>query len=195
MKPRSDIDVCKVSHRRLVVDVAALSATELGAPSLLPGYTRGHVVAHLTNKARAHALLFEGATAGEMRWLHPIDHDPDAAAAAGADRQPGELLSELDQALEQLEAAWDALDDPLWERLGLMMAGPRTMTQILGHHLRNVEVHHLDLNVGYRPSDWPERFVEGELVKRLDALPARADHAELLAWLLGRGAAPDLAPW
>jgi maleylpyruvate isomerase len=132
---------------------------------------------------------------GEVRRLHPSAHDADAAAAAGAACEPDELVSALERALGDLEAAWVALDDRLWEGLGLMTAGPRTMTQILGHHLRNVEVHHVDLDVGYLPSDRPEVFVEEELIRRMDALPARADHAELLAWLLGRGAAPDLAPW
>ena len=38
-------------------------------------------------------------------------------------------------------------------------------------------------------------FVEGELARRLRALPDRADHAELLAWLLDRAPAPRLGPW
>ena len=69
------------------------------------------------------------------------------------------------------------------------------MAEIVTHHLRDVEVHHVDLDLGYRPSDWPAKFVEGELAKRLRALPDRADHADLLAWLLGRAPAPELGPW
>lgn len=49
--------------------------------------------------------------------------------------------------------------------------------------------------IGYRVSDWPRVFVDGELTKRLRALPDRADHADLLAWLLGRAPVPDLKPW
>jgi hypothetical protein len=38
--------------------------------------------------------------------------------------------------------------------------------------------------------------VEAELIKRLRDLPDRADHADLLAWLLGRASAPTLVePW
>ena len=97
---------------------------------------------------------------------------------------------------ELLEAAWTALDDAHWDRQGIMMAGPRTMVEIVGHHLRNIEVHHVDLDVGHRPSDWPSILVESELPKRLRALPDRAGHAELLAWLIGRGPAPELVgPW
>jgi maleylpyruvate isomerase len=69
------------------------------------------------------------------------------------------------------------------------------MVEIVSRHLRDVEVHHVDLDLGYRPSDWPAIFVEHELGKRVRALPERADHADLLAWLIGRAPAPDLGPW
>ena len=69
------------------------------------------------------------------------------------------------------------------------------MSEIVTHHVRNVELHHVDLDIGYRPSDWPANFVEGELAKRLRALSDRADHADLIAWLLGRAPAPELGPW
>jgi hypothetical protein len=90
---------------------------------------------------------------------------------------------------------WSQSDTAFWDRQGIMTAGPRTMAEIVAHHLRNVEVHHVDLDIGYRPSDWPPHFVDNELAKRLRALPDRADHADLLAWLLGRAPAPELGPW
>jgi maleylpyruvate isomerase len=69
------------------------------------------------------------------------------------------------------------------------------MREIVSRHLRDVEVHHVDLDIDYQPTDWPELFVEGELAKRLAGLPDRASHAALLAWLLGRADAPALGPW
>jgi maleylpyruvate isomerase len=69
------------------------------------------------------------------------------------------------------------------------------MAEIASHHLRDVEVHHVDLGIGCHPSDWPALFVEGELVRRMRGLPDRTDHAELLAWMLGRRDAPELGPW
>lgn len=60
------------------------------------------------------------------------------------------------------------------------------MVEIVAHHLRNIEVHHVDLDIGYRPADWPSILNDGELPKRLQSLPDRADHAQILAWLLGR---------
>lgn len=195
MRPDDDIDTCRTSHRGLVAALAPLSDDDFRSPSLLPGYSRGHVVSHLVNKTSAHVRLFGGPPAGEIRRLHPDGYDADLAADAGAGRSARELRSELERSFEQLEAAWEALDDALWDRQGIMTAGPRTMAEIVAHHLRNVEVHHVDLDIGHRPSDWPPRFVEGELAKRLRALPDRAEHADLLAWLFGRAPAPELGPW
>jgi len=195
MRPDDVIDACRTGHQRLVAGLAPLSDDDLCAPSLLPGYTRGHVIAHVINKTNAHVSLFGGPAAGELRRLHPDGYDPDDAADAGARRSAPELRADLERPFEQLESAWDALDDNLWDWQGIMTAGPRTMAEIVAHHLRNVEVHHVDLDIGYRPSDWSVCFVEGELAKRLRGLPDRAEHAELLAWLLGRAPAPDLGPW
>lgn len=195
MKPVAGIEACRTSHRRLLAALAPLTDDDFRSPSLLPRYSRGHVVTHLANKAKAHVRLFEGAALAEIRQLHPDRYDADLAADARADRSACELRSDLETSFALLEAAWDGLDDALWDRQGVMTAGPRTMAEIVNHHLRNVEVHHLDLDIGYTASDWPPAFVEGELLRRLHALPDRADHANLLAWLLGRAPAPELGPW
>jgi maleylpyruvate isomerase len=196
MKPAAHIDACRNSHRQLLNSLAPLTDDDFRSPSLLPRYSRGHVVTHLANKAKAHALIFGGPAAGEIRQLHPDGYDPDLAANEGANRSAVELTSDLEQSFKDLETAWDALDHTMWERQGMMTAGPRTMAEIVTHHLRNVEVHHVDLDIGYLVRRWPPILVEGELAKRLRALPTRADHADLLAWLLGRAAAPELlGPW
>lgn len=195
MKPSAEIAACRSSHQRLLAHLAPMTDDDFSTPSLLPGYTRGHVVAHLTNKTNAHVVLVDGAGEGETRQLHPTGYDPDLAADIGARQTADQLRANLQQSFTQLEAAWDALDATLWDRQGIMMAGPRTMTEIIGHHLRNVEVHHVDLDIGYQASDWPALFVDAELAKRVNTLADRADHAHLLAWLLGRAHAPQLAPW
>ena len=195
MKPAAYIAACRTSHQRLLRALAPLTDNDFRSPSSLPRYSRGHVVAHLANKTKAHVWLFGGPAVGEVRRLHADGYDPDLAAAAGAGGSAAELRTDLEHSFELLEAAWDAPDDASWDQEGIMTAGPRTMAEIITHHLRNVEVHHVDLDIGYRVADWPPLFVEGELAKRLRDLPDRADHADLLAWLLGRSPAPELAPW
>jgi maleylpyruvate isomerase len=195
MRPEALIKVCGASHQHLLADLASLTDDDLRLPSLLPRYSRGHVVAHLINKVRAHVELVGGPPADEVRTLHPEGYDPDAAADEGADRTAIALRTDLEQAFRALEAAWDVLEADMWDREAVVMAGPRALREVVRHHLRNVEVHHVDLDIGHLPKDWPSVFVDGELRQRLRTLPDRADHTALLAWLLDRAPAPKLRPW
>ena len=60
---------------------------------------------------------------------------------------------------------------------------------------REVEVHHLDLGLGYPQSDWPPRLVDLMLPGLLDGLPEPAGRAALAAWALDRASAPALRAW
>src|SRR5258708_4105594 len=141
MRPDPAIEACRTSHRHMLGALAPLTDDDFRAPSLLPRYSRGHVVTHLANKSKAHVLIFGGPAAGEVRRLHPAGYNADLAADLGSGRSSAELRADLNESFELLEAAWDALGDALWDELGIMLAGPRTMSEIVMHHLRNVEVH------------------------------------------------------
>src|SRR2546423_207393 len=97
MKPEDDIHTCRTSHRRLADALAPLSGDDLRSPSLLPGYSRAHVVSHLVNKAQAHVWLFGGPPVGEIRRLHPEGYVPDVAADTGASRSAAELRLDVDR--------------------------------------------------------------------------------------------------
>jgi maleylpyruvate isomerase len=63
-------------------------------------------------------------------------------------------------------------------------------------------VHHVDLDLGYEPSDWPEEYVRWELPVLLATVPGRVPRADdardLVAWLTGRAPRADavqLDPW
>ena len=58
---------------------------------------------------------------------------------------------------------------------------------------REVVVHHGDLGLG--PVPLPAGLVEVWLPRELPRLAERSDPAELLAWVIGRGDPPALAPW
>jgi maleylpyruvate isomerase len=68
--------------------------------------------------------------------------------------------------------------------------------------LREAEVHHVDLGLGYEPSDWPDDYVAWELPVLLSTVPDRVhrtdDARDLVAWLSGRWPVPpaiELDPW
>ena len=58
--------------------------------------------------------------------------------------------------------------------------------------MREVEVHHVDLGLGYTPAHWPPELASRWLPEVVDGLAARTDPTALLAWTLRRGPAPDL---
>jgi maleylpyruvate isomerase len=59
---------------------------------------------------------------------------------------------------------------------------------------REVEVHHVDLDLGYGPADWPDAYVEEELARTVAGLDG-GDRRRLLAWLVGRAGVPKLGAW
>lgn len=194
-RPVEHIRACADARGRLLDALSTLTDEQAAAPSLLPGWSRGHVITHLARKADGHVWLFEGALLAEVREMYPRPNMRENDIEAGAGRSAEELLLDLRAAFTRIEATFDNLPDDLWGREGIVQPGPRAMSEIVPRHLRDVEVHHVDLDLGYTPSDWSQVFVEAELAKRLPALADRADHAMLLAWLLGRADVPDLAAW
>ncbi|NKE10618.1 MULTISPECIES: hypothetical protein [Kocuria] len=70
------------------------------------------------------------------------------------------------------------------------------------HRLREIEMHHADLGIGYSPHDWPEAYVAWDLQNLLatvtQRLTSQDDARSLLAWLAGRGDVSStwtLEPW
>lgn len=196
MRPSDEIETCLASHRHLERSLASLIDRQMREPSLLPGWTRGHVLTHLADKTATHVWLIGGAEVNEVRDQYPAGFaQAQSAVDARSGRSAAELREDVAQSFADLESAWERLDSDQWQRTGICVPGPRSMADIVSRHLRDVEAHHVDLDIGYSPSDWPELFVEGELAKRLAGLSDRAGHSALLAWLLGRGDAPTLGPW
>jgi hypothetical protein len=60
---------------------------------------------------------------------------------------------------------------------------------------REVVVHHGDLGPTFGGLALPTELVKAWLPQELPRLAERTDPAALLSWLIGRGEAPELAPW
>ena len=194
-RPTELIDVCVASHERLLATATRLNDDDLRAPSRLPGWTRAHVLAHLARNADSHTWLFKGAKMGESRRQYPEAgmRERDIESDSTLDRDV--LLEDLARSCRDLEVAWNGLNDELWDFRAFVGVGERPMADILFRRLREVEVHHVDLNASYDASDWPEAYVEEELQRTLHKLPKRVNHAALVEWLIGRRDAPALEPW
>jgi maleylpyruvate isomerase len=194
-RPSETLLACAASHARLVADVANMSENNVREPSRLPNWSRAHLITHLARNADSFSWLVDGARLGERRQQYPEVGMRDRDIAAGSTRSKSELYEDLALALEGLEVAWSKLGDDQWTIVQDGSSGELEMSEIVFRRLREVEIHHVDLDVGYSASDWPALYVEGELRRQLERLPGRADHTSLVAWLVGRSDVPEFDPW
>ena len=185
------------AHARLFQRIEGLQDDDIRRPSRLPGWSLGHVLAHLARNADSVVRRLDGAARDEV-----VDQYPGGTAGrvaeieAGAGLTAAELVVDVRQSAHAAEQAAANLPEAAWERLTRSVEGNLApASAVLLSRIREVEVHHVDLALGYTPKDWPDEFVEDTLARVLPTLPGRADSAELLAWLTGRGPAPELSPW
>ncbi|MFG3506963.1 maleylpyruvate isomerase family mycothiol-dependent enzyme [Streptomyces sp. NPDC047821] len=141
---------------RLLAGLGPLRDADVAAPSRLPHWTRGHVLSHLARQAPALERLLEWARTGVETPQYTDRQARDAEIEAGA-RQPAEALvadvrrtaAHFRRTVEELPApAWDATIRPFTGEL----CTPR---RILVIRLRELELHHVDLDIGYGFHDIP----------------------------------------
>lgn len=195
MIPAGHIAACREAHRRLLATTDDLTDAQADQPSLLDGWTRAHLLAHLVQHAESHIRLFQGAAVGEARQQYASSDERAGEIERGATQSTDTLRTAVRDSSERLERAWANLPLDAWERAVIVTPGPRPVHELVFRRLREVEVHHADLGLGYSSTKWPAAYVEGELTRRLRDLPNRADRRLLVAWLLNRGPAPELQPW
>jgi maleylpyruvate isomerase len=177
--------------------LAGLTDEVVKRDSALPGWTVGHVLTHLARNADAVVRQLEGAARDEVVDQYPGGKAGRAAdIEAGAGRGADELVEDVRASGHAAEQAAASLPPEAWPRFARHVAGGLISAQdLLIGRIREVEVHHVDLGLGYSPCDWPTEFVAETLVVELPKLAERADPALLLGWLSGRGPAPDLPSW
>lgn len=62
--PERASQLCREAQQRLMLRVSGLGDGDVRSPSQLPGWTVGHVLAHLARNADAHARRLTGSLAG-----------------------------------------------------------------------------------------------------------------------------------
>jgi maleylpyruvate isomerase len=197
------IELCRAAHERLLITVDALDDGAVRRPSLLPGWSVGHVLTHLARNADGHVRRLEGALRGEEVPRYPGGSAERASdIEAGAARPARELAADVTASAERLEGVWARSAEVGWPGRELMAGDTWRTPESPWRRLREVEVHHADLGMNYRPEDWPEEYLRWELPRSLATVPGRiadpGDARRFLAWLIGRRGDPgalELEPW
>jgi maleylpyruvate isomerase len=143
---------------RLLRTVEALDEAAVRGPSLLPGWTRGHVLTHLARSADAHVNLLTTARTGEQIPAYASDDARAADIEAGSGRSAADLLADLRASAARFADAVTAMSPQDWAAVVPHRRGPQLAATLVWSRLREVEVHHVDLSAGYDLTDWPEAF-------------------------------------
>lgn len=133
----------------------SLADAEIGAPSLLPGWSAGHVLSHLARNADALTNLLTWARTGVRTPAYASAQAREAGIEAGAARPVAEQLADLRAAHERFADAAAAMPVSGWA-VPLPMA--RSAAAVPWLRLCEVEMHRVDLGRGYTAADWPEPF-------------------------------------
>ncbi|WP_371581075.1 maleylpyruvate isomerase family mycothiol-dependent enzyme [Streptomyces sp. NBC_01314] len=151
-----DLASVREATDRLLTAAAELDNAAVTDPSRLPGWTRGHVLAHLARNADALVNVLEGRpmyTSGEAR---------DADIERDAPRPLKAQLADVHDSADRFQDAASALGD--WSRTVELRNGVTdSASRVPFRRWIEMEIHHVDLGVGYELEDLPEDFVVREI--------------------------------
>jgi maleylpyruvate isomerase len=198
----------RTSTAALIRGIEAEEWTEadLRAPSLLPGWTRGHVLTHIARNADGIARTLAGALRGEVVARYPNGQaGRDADITAGAMRAATELIADVRESADRLDRMFGGVADA--EGWGLptdeWLAGDWPVRR-----WREVEIHRVDLAGAYQPDEWPASLISYLLPVLVDTVPSRTHGAFKITvtpegstttdlpgsvWTLGSGEQVDVA--
>jgi len=179
--------------QRLLGDARVMADSDLRAASLLPGWTRAHVLAHLARCADAMRNLLVGARSGQVRPAYASAEARQADIDQGAAMTAKDLADDLAASAMALRTVARQLPDEAWQvQLRILDSVPFPAAQILTRRLVELELHHCDLGAGYGPADWPAAFAAMELAE-----PMRSQRQDRLGYAPSAATTGDRppAPW
>ena len=176
------------AEERLDATVSAMTDAEAWGASLLPGWTRAEVVTHLARNAESNSSMVAARLRGEQRPQYPGGREQRAAEiAAGRGLPAADLLRDLRGAVVEWAWVFATVGDGEWAWEVPAGVGPRPIAQRVRSRLFEVEVHHVDLGLGYTFRDWPAAFVADQLERTLGSLAdLRTSSAVPGRWGVGR---------
>lgn len=189
------------AHDTVIAALQDLTDDQARQPSLLPGWSVGHVLTHIARNAEGHIRMFEAAARGEVGEMYPGGREQRTDdIEAGAGRCAADLVADVTATAGQIEAVWESVAGAAWGGRGLTLAGEVLIAELPFIRWREVAVHHADLGLDYSWSDWDTEYVRLELSRLtmlwasrkpmgLTDLPAEAMAVtthQRVAWLLGR---------
>lgn len=199
--PLPGVDDVLDATSRYLESLASLDDGDLRAPSVLPGWTRGHVATHVARNADAMTGALTSLRNSAEVFLYSSQEARDAEVDAGVGRSSAEILEDSRHACQGLVRAFEALPSELHDAPVPRLPGgepfltPRSMPAT---RRQEVIVHHTDLDVGFVPAHWPVDFGvwmvrrrHRELAEGTSMVLTATDTGDV--WKFGHGAGPHIS--
>lgn len=161
--------------------LAALSDEDFAAPSLVPGWSRAHVAAHVGYNARALTRLVEWARTGIETPMYAGPAERNAEIEQGATLKPIALRHLVTHAAVHLTVEWRDLPADAWTRTVRTAQGRSVpVSETAWMRAREVWIHAVDLDNGGAFGDFPASVVDGLLRDITGLWRTRGDGAGLV---------------
>src|SRR5512139_1694733 len=162
--PADLLPFVRESVGRLLRTAGDLDEEAVRGPSLLPGWSRAHVLAHIAGAADSRTRLLSAARTGAPIPQYRDERARTEQIDADAVRSPADLLDRVRAATAGvIEAIGDHPADA-WDRPVEWLGGAmRPVRGVVPSLLQELEIHHVDLDAGYGPADWPGWFTDAQL--------------------------------
>jgi len=186
---------CVAAQAGLDTALVGLDDAAARRPSLLAGWSVGHVLTHIARNADSVVWRLEGAGRGELRDQYPGGLEQRKAdIEAGAARPAAELVVDVRRTSAAVAGVMAGLPTEAWDAPSRTSRGVvESSRDAILSRWREVVVHHGDL--GLAPVPLPPEIVAAWLPRELARLAERTDPGRLLSWIIGRGDPPVLAAW
>lgn len=204
--PTEYLDWWRTGEEHLGTALGRLTDEEFGEPSLLPGWTRAHVLAHLAGNADAHVNFLTWARTGVETPPYASDEARDREIAERSALPPAELRQLVLTRIERLVQAVEGLPAQAWGASVRSRQGQEIpATELPAMRAREVWVHSVDLGTGVGfdevPADVLASIVDDVLTQwdARDVVPDLVVFAGDREWGTGRlavsGSLPDVVAW
>jgi maleylpyruvate isomerase len=207
---------------RILRTAAEFDEASLRRPSRCAGWSRAHVLSHVARNANALTNLLTWASTGRETPMYASWESREEDIEAGSARGPEEIMEDLRASSYRFSASVASVPDEAWERQVRMGPGGSGRViparRVLWERLKEVEIHHVDLDADYSPADWAPWFVSRALAETVQMFGRRVDApgltlvidgatervgsggevtvtgtaAPMLGWLVGRSAGEGL---
>lgn len=193
--PTEWVGGCVAAQAGLDTALVGLGDAAARRPSLLAGWSVGHVLTHIARNADSVVWRLEGAARGELRDQYPGGLEQRKAdIEAGAARPAAELVADVRRTSAAVAGVMAGLPTEAWDAPSRTSRGVvESSRDTILARWREVVVHHGDL--GLAPVPLPPELVAAWLPRELARLAERTDPGRLLSWIIGRGDPPVLAAW